>query len=184
LIENAEGIIDFQTSNAATAESTGLEVEFAARLTQYLDFSFAYGYTDATYDSYPGATPGGDDYSGNSLTQSPENSASSSLQYMRPVFSNLNQMARAEYIYRDSQYSDPANTKAIEGDDYSLVNFRLGLSTQDERFGVNLWVRNAFDEEYAVVRGFGSGAFSPGATFQRVGAERTYGVELSYKLAH
>lgn len=181
LIQNENGIIDFRTSNAAVAESKGIEIELAAILADGLDLTVAYGYTDAEYSDFAGATPDGQDFTGNDLELAPKNSFSTSLQYATPVTDSWNLFARAEYVYRSAQYSDAGNTDAIRGDSYGLVNGRLGFSTQDDLVGINFWVRNLMDEDYAIVRGFGSGAFSPGAIFQRVGTERTYGVELAYR---
>ena len=181
LIQNDQGIIDFRTSNAAAAESKGIEIELAAILAEGLDLTMAYGYTDAEYTDFAGATPDGQDFTGNDLELAPKNSFSTSLQYRTAVSDNWNIFARGEYIYRSAQYSDAGNTEEIKGDSYGLLNGRLGFSTQDDSIGVNFWARNLLDEDYAIVRGFGSGAFAPGAIFQRLGTERTYGVELAYR---
>lgn len=183
LIQNAQGIINFQTSNAATAESKGVEVEFAARLTPGLDFSLAYGYTNATFKAFPGATPGGADFSGNRLPQSPRQSIGATLQYQRNLVDGWDLLARGEYVHRGRRYSDSANSPALEVPAYDLVNARLGVESSDGRIGVYLWSRNLFDKDYAPSRFFGSGAFAPGAIFQHVGAERTWGLELSYRWA-
>ena len=180
LIPNNAGIIDFVTSNAAEAESKGIEAELLARIADHTTLQVGYGYTDAEYTSFPGATPAGDDFSGNQLAQSPEHSLGLSVEYQRPVSDNWEFFARGEATHRSDRFSDPVNTPEFEADAYTLVNGRLGWSNPGNGFGVYLWGRNLTNEDYAIQLGPGSGAFSPGAVFQSIGIERTYGIEVTY----
>lgn len=181
LIQNSSGIIDFVTSNAARARSEGVEIELQARITEALQASLGYGYTDAKFTSYPGATPGGGDFTGHSLAQSPKNSLGAALDYKRPAFAGWNFIARPELIYRSSRYSDPDNTPALIAPAYSVVNLRLGIANSDDTTRVELWSRNLFDRDYVNIRGFGSSAFSPGSIEESIGDPRTFGVEFLYK---
>jgi iron complex outermembrane receptor protein len=181
LIQNAQGIINYQTSNAAKAISKGGELEIMARLAAGLDVTLGYGYTDASYDSFRGATPAGADFSGNTLPQSPKHSLSATTQYLYPVSEQWNFLGRAEYTYRSERYSDAANSPQIMGDSYGLVNLRLGVEEASGGMSLTLWARNLLDKDYAVVRGFGSSAFAPGAIGQSVGNERMYGIEYRYR---
>jgi iron complex outermembrane receptor protein len=183
LIPNAQGVIDFQTSNAATAETRGIELELAARLMAGLDLTVGYGYTDAKFKRFPGATPGGADFGGNRLAQSPRQSLGATLQYRYGLTGDWDLMARGEYIHRASRFSDAANSPALEVPAYDLVNVRLGLERSDGTLGAWLWSRNLFDKDYANSRFFGSPAFAPGAIFQNIGIERTWGLEVSYRWA-
>jgi iron complex outermembrane receptor protein len=179
LIPNNFGIIDFVTSNAAKAKSQGFEIELLARPTEYLTLQAGYGFTDAEYSSFPGATPSGDDYSGNTLPYSPKHSFGGAFDYGRPITGSWSFIIRGEYVYRSERYSDAANTPEFKGDSYSLVNGRIGLIGTNNGLGINAWVRNLFDKDYAIQIGPG-GAFSPGAVYMSVGNERTYGLELVY----
>jgi iron complex outermembrane receptor protein len=138
-----------------------------------------YGYTDAKYTSFPGATPAGDDYSNNALPMSPKHSFSAVIEFQRPVADNWDLVARGEYTYRSKRWSDAANTRQYQADAYGLVNGRVGMLSTNNGIGVSLWVRNLLDKNYAIQIGPG-GAFSPGAVYQSIGAERTYGIEVSY----
>lgn len=181
LIPNAEGIIDFLTSNAATAESKGFEVELLARLMSGLDLSIGYGYTDAKFKRFTGATPDGDDFSGNRLPRSPRHTLGATLQYQRSLTGAWDLSARGEYVHRGRLFSDTANSPELAVSAVDLVNVRLGLERNDGTLGVWLWSRNLFDKGYAVSRLFGSPVFAPGAIFQDVGTERTWGLEVGYR---
>ena len=69
------------------------------------------------------------------------------------------------------------------------MNLRFGLETEDERFALELWMRNAFDERYyqisfdAPTQGTAPSATNPNpADFSQLGAflgePRTMGITL------
>jgi outer membrane receptor protein involved in Fe transport len=113
------------------------------------------------------------------LTNAPEWTATTSFTYTQPIGSMIG------LAYLDARYVDDQNT----GSDlrasklqpaYTLVNARLGLSTADERFSVELWARNLLDEEYGQIMfdvplQLGSGGAAQGAF---LGDPRTFGVTL------
>jgi iron complex outermembrane receptor protein len=181
LIQNSSGIIDFVTSNAAKARSKGVELELQARVTADLQATIGYGYTDAKFTSFPGATPTGGDFTGHTLAESPKNSVGAALDYKHAVSPNWNLIGRGELVYRSSRFSDPDNTPALVDPGYSVVNMRLGVASPDDALRIELWARNLLDRDYVNIRGFGSSAFSPGSLDESIGDPRTYGVEFSYK---
>src|SRR5665213_492089 len=148
LIQNSSGIIDFVTSNAAKARSKGVELELQARLTTDLQASIGYGYTDAKFTSFPGATPTGGDFTGHTLAESPKNSVGAALDYTHAVSPSWNLIGRGELVYRSSRFSDPDNTQALVDPGYSVVNLRLGVASPDDVLRIELWARNLFDKDY------------------------------------
>jgi iron complex outermembrane recepter protein len=115
------------------------------------------------------------------LTNAPEWTATAAFTYERPIFNgSLNMLA-----YLDARYVDDQNTGSdlrpskIQPE-YTLVNARLGIGAPDERWSLELWARNLFDEEYAQIMfdvplqqgtaGPTQGAF--------LGDPRTYGLTL------
>lgn len=114
------------------------------------------------------------------LTNSPEWTATGSITYDFPIAGVLNGL-----VYLDARYVDDQNT----GSDlrpskvqpsYTLVNARFGISDPDERFSVELWARNLFDEEYGQIMfdvplQLGTAGPTQGAF---LGDPRTYGVTL------
>jgi outer membrane receptor protein involved in Fe transport len=118
---------------------------------------------------------------GSQLTNAPEWTATTAFTYRRPIFSG----ALVGLAYFDARWVDDQNT----GSDlrpskvqpaYTLVNGRLGIGSPDQRWSLELWARNLFDEEYAQIMfdvplqqgtaGPTQGAF--------LGDPRTYGVTL------
>ncbi|HEX4242962.1 MAG TPA: TonB-dependent receptor [Steroidobacteraceae bacterium] len=184
LIQNASGIIDFVTSNAARARSEGVELELQARVSAELEASLSYGYTDAIFTSYPGATPTGGDFTGHTLALSPRNSIGATLDYTHPLSSSWNLIGRSQAWYRSSRFSDPDNSPALEAPAYTVVNARVGAAKADGSLRVELWARNLLNRDYVNDRSFGSSAFSPGSISESIGDPRTYGIEFSYHWLH
>ena len=64
----------------------------------------------------------------------------------------------------------------VEKESFSLANFRIGY--QAEHWGIDLWIRNAFDEEYIPVA-FQPSPIDPTAFVGENGPPRTVGFTLS-----
>lgn len=118
---------------------------------------------------------------GSQLTNAPEWTATTAFTYRRPIFNG----ALLGLAYLDARWVDDQNT----GSDlrssklqpaYTLVNARIGIGSLDQRWSLELWTRNLFDEDYAQIMfdvplqqgtaGPTQGAF--------LGDPRTYGVTL------
>ncbi len=171
------GIPQFQTSNAAKAESKGVELELTARPVQGLDLAASYGYLDATFDDYQNATSSGDDFTGNRLVKAPKHNFSVSGQYVTPVTDRINVFARAEVTYRSRVYYSANNILSQGG--VALVNGRIGLAESESGWEIYLWGRNLTDRDYVINRL--AGVIVPGQTIQSLAAPRTYGVEARVK---
>jgi iron complex outermembrane receptor protein len=168
------GVPQYTTSNAATAQSTGFELEARAALATGLDGTLAYGYNDSHYRSYANATPAGADYSGNQLPDAARNSVSAALDYRHPVAAQLDLIARADVTYRSGTFFDPSNDPVLTQGGYTLVNARLGVG-HGTRWSVVLWGKNLTNKLYAVTRE--DGPIVPGQVIQSLGFPRMYGVE-------
>ncbi len=80
---------------------------------------------------------------------------------------------QADGSYTSGHYFTPDNNPVIYENGYWLANASLGLRTADERYAVNLWVKNLFDETYLA-----SGLANTGLGFieQFYGLPRTFGI--------
>jgi iron complex outermembrane recepter protein len=172
------GVPQYQTSNAATAESKGAEVEFLWQATEALQLSAAYGYTDANFDSFRNATAQGDDYSGNVLPLAAENALNAALQYQAPVFGDYVLSARLEGNWRDDVFFDPSNDPLATQDSYATVDARISLAAA-AGWSVGLWGRNLADEDYALDRR--AGVIVPGQYTHQLAPPRTYGIEVGFE---
>ena len=82
--------------------------------------------------------------------------------------------ARVTYAHQGELFWSPDNIQKEEA--YGLLNANLTLSPPDQPWGVSVWGRNLTDEFHRVnVIPF------LGDEMSRLGAPRTYGVELSYQ---
>ncbi|WP_288362234.1 TonB-dependent receptor [uncultured Spongiibacter sp.] len=144
----------FDVSNAATATSQGLEVDWQW-LTPWepLSMSGSLGLLDARYDEYQGApapvTDGIDqrqDLSGERIAFAPEVSATLSPSLHFTLGDAFSVNIAADIIHQGEQYTDvdlddntrvPANTK---------LNLRLSLASADEWWSATVGVKNASDE--------------------------------------
>lgn len=133
---------------------------------------------------------------GSRLSLAPKYSASASLTYERPVGDSLKARFNlgAKYSSAYNTGSDLFPPKLQKA--YTVVNGRIGLGSADEKWTVELWGQNLFDEEYAQVAFNGtlqgsSGLSATNATYVPandtitydafLGAPRTYGVTLRSK---
>ncbi len=127
---------------------------------------------------------------GSNLTSAPTWTLTGGVTYEFPIAGGAwVGLAHADVRYvtdhRTGSNLDPAKTQT----DYALVNVRLGLSTEDELFALELWAKNVFDERYAQItfdaslQGDSPTAFNRApATFSQIGAflaeGRTLGITL------
>jgi iron complex outermembrane receptor protein len=153
-------------ANAGEAESQGVELEGETRLfgdaPQGLFARASFGLADTEIDA-----------TGEDLPQAPETTWSLGLRYERALDERCSWYVRTDYQnVGDFTYDD----SGLAGDDYDLVNAGVGVVLR--RFGLDLWVQNAFDEEYVPI------AFQAGpSTFVgESGAPRVLGFTLSAHL--
>ncbi|WP_421739286.1 TonB-dependent receptor [Caulobacter sp.] len=133
---------------------------------------------------------------GSRLSLAPKYSASGSLTYEHPVGEslkarfNIGAKYSSDYI-TGSDLFPPKTQKA-----YTVVNARIGLGTQDDRWTAELWSQNLLNEKYTQVgfNGFLQGSSGLSATNTTyvpandtitydafLGAPRTYGLTLRAK---
>lgn len=164
--------LSFLIRNAATAKSTGFEVELTAQLADGLTFDGNLGYLDTRYSSFPGNALDGQNFS-----DLPEWTGAAGLQYVVPVSNDLELFMRGDLIHRGSTYTLPSATVRFDNAAVTTYNARFGVQSADGHWGFYLWGRNLSDETRL---GRGSYFPFPGATIttRGPGLGRTYGLEL------
>lgn len=136
-------------------------------------------YADAHYgDVAPGLLPN------RQMTNAPLWTVTSAFTYERPVFGAYRGLAHLDVRYVTDQNTSSNLNPAKEQPSYTLVNARIGIATEDERYSVELWGRNLLDEDYAQIMFDGPDQFLA-APFSQTGLRggflgdpRTYGVTL------
>jgi outer membrane receptor protein involved in Fe transport len=179
--------ISFQVTSVPEAESQGAELDLIWRTpVEGLSIQAGAAYTDATYGrdtAWVAATPNpitgaltNFRLPGNTLTNAPQWTSTASFTYETPIFDTMNALFYLDARYVDDQITGSNLDPAKEQPAYTLVNGRIGLYTQDERFGLEIWGRNLTDEEYHQI------AFDvplqSGSMAAFLGDPATYGVTL------
>jgi len=191
--------IQFQTFNVGKAEAKGFELETEAALTEHILGNLSVTYSDAKYPDdcdnlspgTPGFNPNAANLCGNSLTNAPEVVVTGGATYEN-TFNNLNFFANANFRYEDDRRTSTQPSELLMPDVLlpgdiqdanTKVNLRIGLSSENERWAIELWGRNITDEQTKNVtfniplRG-GSGNRARGQFTQD---PATYGVTLRTK---
>ena len=120
------------------------------------------------------------------LSFAPEISSSISGTYTREIGGNLEIRTNLAVKYQSTYNTGSDLHPSKQQDGFALVNGRIGIGSQDDKWTVELWGNNLFDKDYVQV-GF-NGPFQVDETNDAVsvydaflGAPRTYGVTLRTK---
>jgi iron complex outermembrane receptor protein len=165
------GIIQV-TANAAAAEITGFEADLNLLATDWLTIGGAIGYQSAEYDEYVDPLAG-TDYSGNELADIPQWTGAFFTQVDRELANGWSWMARIDVAYEDEVFNRPSNDPDFTGEDSTLVDARIGLSTPGNRYGLYLWSKNLLDEDYIRRR-----SETLGTRYLVLNRPRSWGIEL------
>jgi iron complex outermembrane receptor protein len=161
----------FYIANVGAATSRGVELEVTARPHAQVMVFGSVGYTRARFKA--GSVSGGVDVGGNTLPNTPRQTALIGVEVARPVGARLSLVGRAESVFHGAFEYDNANTARQES--YTLTNLRAMI--RGERLSVEAWVRNAFDTFYVPVA-FEYQGFAPSGFVGEPGRPRTFGVTL------
>ena len=161
----------FFTDNAASGRNYGLEAALHWRATDTLRVDATLGLLASSYLDY---RYGERDLDGRRQAGAPPWQYSVSLQWDHPS----GWMARVDATGTAAYYFDTSHDQ--QSTPYTLVNLRVGYAW--ERWSVQAWMRNAFDEDYAV-RGFYFGLEPPDfidTLYVQRGDPRLAGVTISW----
>lgn len=142
LVPNDPASFVFFTANAARGATRGAEAEITWLASERLSLFANLGLLDAEFKEF--VTPTGD-LSGRDQAHAPNYSLAAGATYRH----GNGLFARIDAIARDAFYFDVSHQQRSSA--YRLVNVRLGYEAVD--WSLEFWVRNLFDENYAV-RGF------------------------------
>ncbi len=156
----------------------GLDADLTWAATEALNIQASVGYVSSEYDENPVDPVTGElPIKGNQLQNAPELSASLVGMYEWNLESG-NLKAMLDMSFTDKTYFSPYEDDAIAMGAYSLTNFRLAWTDNDDAWGVALWSKNLTDKEVKTY------SFDLRPDFGFVenmrGAPRTFGVEVTY----
>jgi iron complex outermembrane receptor protein len=188
----------FIFGNAPSLKSKGVSIDLLGRPLQGLTLNLGGTFNDAKYGkgysvacaqlqtAAQGCTGGIADASGNRLVGSPRWKVTASAQYETNLGSRAKGFIQADMVYTsrinwDAAY-DPIDTNAPA----AIFGGRIGVKSQNDRFGISVFARNLFDVYRPIVRFQTSTAaqeLDPQSYSQITGPEshRTIGVSLDAK---
>ncbi len=145
------------TANLGAASSKGIEIESTYAVTDDLTLNLGLALNDATYDNGTVSQrivraglcddivcDSTGNIGGNTLQRSSDTQFNFGIQYDGKISENLDYFGRVDVAYQSEQFISELNAGTIPS--RTLVNLRAGISSED--WSVELWVKNATDEEY------------------------------------
>lgn len=160
--------IFYRLENAGESELYGLEIDARLQLNAQLA---VYAAAALNYTEYKTFQALDRDYSGNEFKYAPTETAALGANYDINRFFFVN----ANITYQGESYADDANK--IELDSHALVNAIGGY--RSDRIGVELYVRNLFDETYTTSE-FGFQDANGNYDKARVGDPRQIGMRVTF----
>jgi len=162
LITDGTGLSTFIANGGV--QTSGVELELAAKPLEGLDLVAGFGYTDATFTQYTNPFIG-ENFNGNKLTYAPEFTFNVAVQYRHPTgfFGRVDLQGIGTYFFDDAN--------RLKQDPFALVNTRLGYEW--DKGGLYFYINNLFDTEY-ITTAF-SGFFADLASY---GDRRTFGFQV------
>jgi iron complex outermembrane receptor protein len=163
------------TQIVGEADVWGWDMQGSFAPDEFWNFTFGLSYTDATWDDaqlaslilFPAFGNQNQDcrvdlgagetvpkycgqLDGNQVARQPPWQGNFSAQYTTPINMNLlnenwEVFGRADFTYEDDWFSQDDNLARIQ--DHTYTNLRLGLNS--DRYAVELWVKNVFEEDDA-----------------------------------
>lgn len=213
--------VNFLVRNAGVLTQQGLEIDIQAQPTDYLYAVMGVGLIDSEFDSFPNATNLPAVVAATQTTNStraaqglpplpvPPRDLTGAANHFSPTWQfslmaewsgavprmdNLGWYLRMEHQYVSDQNlgAETNNNPQTIQEGYNLFNARLGVRSQDDKWDLAIFVRNAFDEGYCQTMynqpvGTTLGLVNPAPAgdnggMQRcvMGAPQTWGIEASY----
>ncbi|MCV6615181.1 MAG: TonB-dependent receptor [Cellvibrionaceae bacterium] len=163
----------FETSNAASAKLSGLELEFVYSPLAQLSLSGSYAYLNARYKRFDASN--GQNYKGNRLRQAPQHSFNLALDYQQRLQQGQLQW-HLGLQYQGESYREPDNSITIHPS-FTLLDGKLSYQADNAQWQLSLWGKNLADRAYI------SHLYVIGGNdYALFGTPRTWGLSLHYKL--
>lgn len=139
------------TLNVGTGTSQGFEISMRAALTERLNASLGFAYTDAQYDDavnrsligLPSFAPSGGDISGFDMPRTSPEQWNAALDYRLPAFGDFDLFTRLDYSFKAGQKA--MSDGLTEVGDIERLGARIGLESDRWRFEV--WGDNLTDDD-------------------------------------
>ncbi|TBV01206.1 TonB-dependent receptor [Pseudomonas dryadis] len=154
--------------NVGRVRLRGVELDGRLRASERVQLRLGIAWSDARYRSFdnaPCAPESGQwscDLAGKRLFNAPRWSTTAGLDYRRPLEHGLELFAALDHSWRSGYYGALERGAGSYQSAYGVSDLRLGMGRADQRWVVELWARNLFDQRYAsaVYATLGSGDYA------------------------
>ena len=179
-----DGVLGFNVGNAATAEVSGIEVDWRWGLTEYATITGGFAATDFEFKDFrngqcyfgqlPNVDLDGDmvpelcDYTGQSNQMVSDFQMNLAFDFHYPIGNELELGAMVDFFYTGEYDASATFDPALVQDAYTMTNARVSLGSETGSWEVALLAKNLSDEK---VLQFGGDTPLAGSTF---GAKSNY----------
>lgn len=144
--------LQFFIYNVDRVTTEGVEVEGLFQATDNLTLSGGASWLSAEYDKNNTPIPTLPLLPGNTLTAAPELTISGSASYDRDIPGTaLRALANLNVRYQTEQFLNSSLKPESKQDAYAIANARIGLGSADERWTVEIFATNLFNEDYSIL---------------------------------
>jgi len=180
-----QALVSIAVVNAGSARTYGAEASLTARVAEPLTLGASVGYLNAKYLSLRVA-PGNPvldpfDLSGTRMINAPEWQLSFNADLDQPIGGDLRLVGSTVVSHTSRVLWQQSGLQGVladaEGDPYWLVNARLGVKTEDDKYELAIYAKNLFNSGYTT---FGGSTASYG-NILIWGDPRIIGVEAKFK---
>ncbi|MDG1233050.1 MAG: TonB-dependent receptor [Pseudomonadales bacterium] len=190
-VQVGENTFESIRSNAGNADIWGFETEFWYKPRTNVDIKIGVAHLDSEITDWFVDGLDSDDpavvmaaqaailaHVGNDLPDSPDLTVSGLVRYQHALTDSLRLVTSLDFNYVDELYKNIDNDEHLKAASYWLLNARMTLASENERWQVSLWGKNLADEIYFRERfeNFGSQWI-----YETPGVPKSYGLSLKYR---
>ncbi|WP_206606276.1 TonB-dependent receptor [Steroidobacter cummioxidans] len=168
--------IGFIVTGIPDVRSRGAEMDFLWRSpVGGLSLQGGVTYAEAKYGNFTPPQGLSNAIVGSQLPNAPHWSGSLAATYRHPIGGGLELRTNVSARY-NSRHAMSATDLTRVQDELTVINARIGVGPESERWAVELWAQNLTDAEY--YQSMFDGPLQPGTTAAFLGAPRTWGATL------
>ncbi|MBC2776689.1 TonB-dependent receptor [Parasphingopyxis marina] len=141
----------FFVQNVEQTISKGFEMDAIVRPVRDLTFQFGYAYTDVSYD--PSSNLAGtplDGEQGLQLSNVPRHTLTGAATWTPPLTDRLNALLHVDTRFSSDEATSTGGRGIADNEGHAIVNARIGIASDDDRWRVALFVENLFDTYYNI----------------------------------
>ncbi len=176
-VDAGAGVVQSARRNAGEAELYGAELELWWRPSEQLSFKAGLAALESEIKEWDSVDPIEiAEFEGNRLADAPKFTFNFSGRYEWPVGRDMNMAATLDGHYSDEVFKEISNEPQFLAGSHFILNGRLELSGQDDRWFAALWAKNLTDKRYPT-------SIRPlfGTTAELYNLPRTYGLTVGMR---